>query len=320
MGSMEYGEHERHDMPVAGGAGTSDPQRPGCDGVAVSAMAIAEGALLADIAAVFTLLTVYVPYVGAVFGPMIPATFAVLVVRRGLRVGTLSVLVAAFLLSVFMGLHFGLHETLIGSLGLAFGMAMCWRLRARVIIPVGSVISGMTLFLVGLVSVLLTGLPISSIAIELRNGWHTVTSIMATVTATVGLEQSWQRLVPGLDRAVSMAIRYWPLTMALLFVVGMVPIIALDYGIANILARALGLDVVPFPAGRTQALFLRSWLLLQRLGKLRRAGTRARGGPWDVASCAGDAQFSPADVGSGTQAVVESASDACQEERAGNRV
>ncbi len=69
----------------------------------LSAIEIAEGALLADIAIVFQLLTLYLPVGGDFFRVLIFIVYAVLVLRRGLYVGVMGMLVALFISAIVIG-------------------------------------------------------------------------------------------------------------------------------------------------------------------------------------------------------------------------
>ncbi len=69
----------------------------------LSAIEIAEGALLADIAIVFQLLTLYLPIGGDFFRLLIFIVFAILVLRRGLYVGVMGMIVALFLSAIMVG-------------------------------------------------------------------------------------------------------------------------------------------------------------------------------------------------------------------------
>lgn len=72
----------------------------------LSAIEIAEGALLADIAVIFQLLTLYLPVGGEVFRLLVFVVFAILVLRRGLYTGIMGFCTALFLVGVISGINF----------------------------------------------------------------------------------------------------------------------------------------------------------------------------------------------------------------------
>src|SRR5207302_10023009 len=71
----------------------------------LSAIEIAEGALLADIAVVFQLLFLYLPVGGAFFSLLIPPLFTILVLRLGFYASIMGVCVAIFIVGVITGFH-----------------------------------------------------------------------------------------------------------------------------------------------------------------------------------------------------------------------
>ena len=69
----------------------------------LSAIEIAEGALLADICVIFQLLVTYLPVGGDFFRVLIFVVFAILVLRRGLYVGIMAMFVALFITGIVTG-------------------------------------------------------------------------------------------------------------------------------------------------------------------------------------------------------------------------
>src|SRR5205823_12666537 len=69
----------------------------------LTAIEIAEGALLADIGIIFQLLAIYIPIGKGIFHVLTPIVFAIIVLRRGFYVGTMSLVVALFVISIFRG-------------------------------------------------------------------------------------------------------------------------------------------------------------------------------------------------------------------------
>src|SRR5690348_9438357 len=128
---------ETENIPVENS--TSAPRRalPRLGARRLSAIEIAEGALLADIGVVFQLLIKYLPVGGAFLALMIPVIFAVIVLRRGLYVGCMSLCVALFIICIVLGpggVPFLLLET---GAGLFLGVTMRHRLSHLLTIALG---------------------------------------------------------------------------------------------------------------------------------------------------------------------------------------
>src|SRR5712691_9862623 len=94
----------------------------------LSAIEIAEGALLADIGVIFQLLVTYLPIGGDFFRFLIPVVFAIIVLRRGLYVGSMSLTVAAFISGIIAGPGLVILMLIEGLAGLFLGVTMKYRL------------------------------------------------------------------------------------------------------------------------------------------------------------------------------------------------
>src|SRR2546429_1519301 len=95
----------------------------------LSAIEIAEGALLADIAVVFQLLFIYLPVGGAFFSLLIPPLFTILVLRRGFFAAIIGVCVAIFLFGVIIGFHL----VLLTLLGFGSWIFLCLTMILRML-------------------------------------------------------------------------------------------------------------------------------------------------------------------------------------------
>ena len=101
----------------------------GTKGAAPDARAIAEGALLADLAVMTVLIAFYIPYAGAALATVSPIPLLLLILRRGWRVGVESAVVACLLVSFLTG-PFSASTVVIFSLraaALAIGLRRGWR-------------------------------------------------------------------------------------------------------------------------------------------------------------------------------------------------
>src|SRR5438876_3217390 len=90
----------------------------------LKAIEIAEGALLADIAVLFQLLSLYLPIGGQVFRLLVFIVFTVLVLRRGLYVGIMGLFVAVFVSMMIVGTHSIFYLLLECMCGLFLGTTM----------------------------------------------------------------------------------------------------------------------------------------------------------------------------------------------------
>src|ERR1700686_3224785 len=69
----------------------------------LTALEIAEGALLADIGVIFQLLALYLPIGQVIFQILSPIVFAIIVLRRDFYVGIMSMCVALFTIGIMSG-------------------------------------------------------------------------------------------------------------------------------------------------------------------------------------------------------------------------
>src|SRR5258706_13481684 len=131
-------ERADSDMPSAHRAATR--------GSWLDALGLAEGGLLADVGVVLALASIYLPLVGPFLAPAVPTPFAVLMLRRGPRVTLLAVAVAAFLLTVLTGPHFGWRIGLEAAVGIVVCRAMRRRTPPMLVWSLGTVIVATTTF------------------------------------------------------------------------------------------------------------------------------------------------------------------------------
>src|SRR5690348_14786302 len=123
----------------------------------LSAIEIAEGALLANIAVVFQLLALYLPVGGIIFALLVPTAFTILVLRHGLYVAIMSVCVALFIVGLVTGLGSVQLMFLEVGAGVYLGVTMKFRLHAIPLILLGTTGSAIGLACLTLLSVVLLG-------------------------------------------------------------------------------------------------------------------------------------------------------------------
>jgi hypothetical protein len=214
----------------------------------LSAIGLAEGGLLADVGIVLDLASIYLPVVGTLLSFAVPTPFAILMLRRGTRVTLLAAAVAAFLITVFSGPHFGWRMCLEAGVGMLLGAAMRARTRP------GLAFAGITLlvatitFAAALGVIFITGFPISDVVREFRNGLGSAAWLLATGASVLGFESQWLAIRPTLVALGLLGLHVWPLLLFFSLMASSTPIVACYYALANATAQVLGHDVRPFPS------------------------------------------------------------------------
>lgn len=213
----------------------------------LSAIEIAEGALLADIGVIFQLLIKFLPVGGVVLQLLVPVIFAVLVLRRGFYVGCMSLCVALFVVCIVMGPGGAPLFLLESGAGLFLGLTMRYRLGHLVTCVAGIFGGGLALWMVllfysfvgGGTSVLLRGM---------HQSYASATTVLALLFRTVGLGAFWQtKLFPPFDAFMQWGFQNWLLLYYLLACVACVPLVLGVYLVVNFFLRLLGYQVRPFP-------------------------------------------------------------------------
>jgi hypothetical protein len=226
----------------------------------LSAIEMAEGALLADIAVVFQLLFIYLPIGGHFFALLIPPLFTILVLRRGFYTGIMGVCIAVFIVGVITGFHSVLLMLLECGSGIFLGVTMRLRLHYIPLILIGT--TGSSLFFFGgtLLSILLLGRAfLATILQGFRDGYIVLFSVLGFVASQLGLGSWWHSAYPVARHLADLTLTYW---LALLFVGNWIiacPAVILVYYLTTFLVRLLGYDVRPFPDGRLNKLI--KWLI-----------------------------------------------------------
>ena len=232
-----------------------------------SAIELAEGALLADIAVLFQLLVVYLP-IGAFFSLLIPTVFAVVVLRHGFYVGALSLCVAMFVACVLTGAGSLIAMLFPGGAGLFLGVTMKYRMRHGLLVLLGVIGSTVALYALLIVTTLLTGLGMEIIALQLRGSLVASAHVAAAVSDVFGLGAWWRvQVYPNLASLAHLILNYWWLALLFVCVNFACPLVVMTYVITNSLVRLLGYPVRPFPDGPVAALIIRMRQFIIRLVK-----------------------------------------------------
>jgi hypothetical protein len=240
----------------------------------LSAIEIAEGALLADITVIFNLLTLYLPIGGDVFRLLIFIVFALLVLRRGLYAGIMGLCVALFLTAVLSGINFIPIMLLEGTGGLFLGVTMKHRWHHLPLLFVGITCGAASLFILIVLSSLLFGIPLSTFIISLHKAYTAALGLVNLITASIGLSNFWkQNIFPLVSTIANLAFTYWLAGLYLTFWLGLCPVVAGIYYLTGLFVRLLGYEVRPFPGGGLQKLLrwlartLARWVGKSPLGK-----------------------------------------------------
>jgi uncharacterized membrane protein (Fun14 family) len=243
----------------------------------LTAAELAEGGLLTDVGVVLDLAAIYLPVVGAILSFAVPTPFAILMLRRGTRVTLLSAAVAAFLITVLSGPHFGWRMGLEAIVGVLLGWAMRARIRPSLAVAGGTLLVAIVTFVAGMGVIVVTGLPITDIVRELRNILESLAWLAATGASILGLESQWLAIRPTLVVVGLFALHVWPLLLFCVVAASTIPVVASYYALANSTAQVLGHDVPAFPS-RSFLRLLRMvrWLLGLPVLPLRRISGRRR--------------------------------------------
>ncbi|GCF11679.1 DUF2232 domain-containing protein [Dictyobacter arantiisoli] len=238
----------------------------------LSAIEIAEGALLADIAVAFQFLATFLPVAAHFFSLLNFTVFTILVLRRGTYVGIMGMCVSVFLLCVLIGPHGLILMVTEGLGGLFLGFMMKHRFHHLPLLLLG-IVGGTIYTYVGLLALAwLSGIPWQVTLESLHRSYQASLVIIASLTHRVGLGVFWQRdILPPLNSFVNLAFAYWWVALFIGLLIFFCPAVTAIYVISNSLVRLLGYDVRPLASGKLRRQ-IRGW----RWRKLRRRVKRMK--------------------------------------------
>jgi hypothetical protein len=215
----------------------------------LTAIEIAEGALLADIAVVFQFVALFIPVGTSLFYTLNIIVFTVLVLRRGIYVALMGFVVTICLVCMVMGPQNLMTMAAECMSGIFLGVAMKRRWPHLLLLFVG--ILGGTLFLYGifLFYSFLAGFSVSQYVQLLQQAYNALTALISFVCMCVGLGVWWhQSALPWLQPWSRVAFTYWWLTFFCVYLIFACPMVGMIYWMTNFFVRRLGYDVRPFPA------------------------------------------------------------------------
>ncbi len=221
----------------------------------LSAIEIAEGALLADIAVIFQLLVHYLPVVGIYFTLLVPTVFTILVLRRGFYASVISLCVAVFIIGILTNLGNIQLLFLESGAGIFLGLTLKYRLHYLLLTLLGATGSAILFFSFTLLNILLLGKPFVDVLLfGIRQAYNGLFAFLNVITPQIGLGAWWHGTYPLARQIADLTLRYW---LLLLFVSNwliLVPVVIIVSYITTFLVRLLGYNVRPFPDGRINKL------------------------------------------------------------------
>jgi Predicted membrane protein (DUF2232) len=253
----------------------------------LSAIEIAEGALLADVAVIFQVIWMFVPFVGIFFRLLIPIVFTILCLRRGLYAGIIALCAAIFLAAVVTGPNIIdlIYLLLEGIGGLYLGITMRRRASHLLILTLGTIGLTLALYAFTFFIIVVLGTPLHALLASLHRDYLRLLAASDLAATRMGVGHVWRtQIVPIFAPIVEWAFRYWWLIILGASLANAVPIMIVMYYITNIFVRVLGYDVRPFPGGwyerrRRKARRRLLRVRVRRSRMLRTRGSRRKGPP-----------------------------------------
>jgi Predicted membrane protein (DUF2232) len=237
----------------------------------LTAIEIAEGALLADIGIIFQLLALYLPIGNAVFELLTPIVFTIIVLRRDFYVGLMSLVVALFIVGIISGPGKLPLMLLEAGAGLFLGLVMKHRKGDVFVILVGTTSGTLAFYVLILLTDFILGIPLSDLVKGLQLTFSQGIALLGLLASSVGLGPLWQHnLLPPINAIAAWAFTYWWLSYYLITWIFDLPVVIVVYYIANLFVRRLGYDVKPFPSGWLEK--VQYWLLRTLVGLIPRKG------------------------------------------------
>ncbi len=216
----------------------------------LTAIEIAEGALLADIGVIFQLLALYLPIGKSIFEILSPIVFAIIVLRRDFYVATMSLCVAVFTIGIMSGPAAWPGMLLQCGAGLFLGLNMKHRVSHFWIILLGTTCGALAFYFLLILTDILAGIPLSDFIRSLHATFNGATNLVGVVAASIGLGHVWHNnLLPLVTAIAQVAFTYWWIAFYLVSWIVLLPVVIVVYYVTNFITRLLGYRVRPFPSG-----------------------------------------------------------------------
>ena len=213
----------------------------------LTAIEIAEGALLADIGVIFQLLALYLPIGKSIFQILSPIVFTIIVLRRDFYVGLMSLCVAVFTIGILSGPRaWPLMLPACGA-GLFLGLTMKHRTHHFWIVIVGTTSGALAFYLLLIVGDFLTGIPLTDLVKSLQTTFAQLIAVVGALAGSIGLGHWWQlHLLPIVNAVAQVMFKYWVIGFYLLSWIFVFPVVIVVYYVTNLFTRLLGYKVRPF--------------------------------------------------------------------------
>ncbi len=219
----------------------------------LSAIEIAEGALLADIAIIFHLIATYLPVGSGIFELLVPTVFTVLVLRRGFYTAMMGVSVAMFVVCMLTGLGAAVFMTLECGAGVFLGITMKYRMRHFPLILLGVTSSSLLVYGGTWLLALLIGTSVQYFVLQFQQVYITIIHFINFVAPQLGFKDVWRHNVyPLVEQVANFGFTYWWAFLLLMYWLVLWPVVILVYYVTNVLVRLLGYKVRPFPGGKLE--------------------------------------------------------------------
>lgn len=212
----------------------------------LTAIEIAEGALLADIAVIFQLISVYTPVGTSFFRMPIFIVFTVLVLRRGFYVGVMAACIAVFLVAVLVGATGVPFMCLVVAGGLFLGLTIRWRLPHVLLVLIGTTCGALAFYCVLLLFTVLAGQSPNDFIHWFVTTYHAALVIIGAVTLRLGLAGWWRHtLYPPVNLLFNFFVTYWLLALYVCCWLLMCPVVTAIYIATHSTVKLLGYNVRP---------------------------------------------------------------------------
>ena len=213
----------------------------------LTAIEIAEGALLADIGVIFQLLALYLPIGKSIFQILSPIVFTIIVLRRGFYVGIMSLCVAVFTIGIMSGPAGWPLMLLECGAGLFLGLTMKHRMGHFWIVMLGTTSGALAFYILLIVGDFLTGIPLTDLVKSLQTTFAQFVALVGALAGSIGLGHWWQmHLLPVVNAIAQVAFKYWLIGFYVLSWIFVFPVVIVVYYVTNLFTRLLGYKVRPF--------------------------------------------------------------------------
>ena len=213
----------------------------------LTAIEIAEGALLADIGVIFQLLALYLPIGKSIFQILSPIVFTIIVLRRGFYVGMMSLCVAVFTIGIMSGPAVWPAMLLQCGAGLFLGLVMNRRMGHFWIVMLGTTAGALAFYVLLIVGDFLTGIPLTDLVRSLHNTFAQLIALVGAIAGSIGLGHWWQlHLLPAVNAIAQVTFTNWLIGFYVISWIFIFPTVIVVYYVTNLLTRLLGYKVRPF--------------------------------------------------------------------------